>query len=60
MEEMESLFIMPQTRKSLKHEKKISKVPIDFVHFSNSIKIKSYQVPTSRIIIIIPLNILPK
>ena len=53
-------FVTPQTRKGPKREKDISKVPVDFVPFDNSIQIKSYQVPTSRIIIIIPLNILPK
>ena len=60
MEGMKSLFVTPQTRKGPKHEKNISKLTIDFVPFGNSIQIKSYQVPTLRIIIIIPLNILSK
>ena len=53
-------FVTLQTQKSPKHEKNISKIPVDFVHFDNLIQVKSYQVPTSRIIIIIPLNILQK
>ena len=52
--------VMPQTQKGPKHEKDISMVLVDFVPFDNSIQIKSYQVPASRIIIIILLNILSK
>ena len=55
------LGVTPQIQNGPKHEKDISKVPVDFSFLTiQSKKKKSYQVPTLRIIIIIPLNILPK
>ena len=59
-EKIQKPTVTPQTRKGLKYEKNVSKVPIDFVPSDKSIQIKSYQLPTSRIIIILPLNILSK
>ena len=53
-------IIMPQTQKGTKHEKYISKVLVNFFPFWQFNPIKSYQVLTLRIIIIIPLKILPK
>ena len=40
-EKIQKPTVTPQTRKGLKHEKNISKVPVDFVPFGNSIQIKS-------------------
>ena len=57
------LGVMPQNQNGPKHEKDISKIPVDFYFLiirSKKKKKKSYQVPTLRIIIIIPLNILSK
>ena len=53
------LIVTLQTLKGPKYEKNISIVPEDFSFLTIQSK-KSYQVLTSRIIIIIPLNIPPK
>ena len=55
----QTLAILPQTQKGPKHEKNISRVPIDFFFWQFNPK-NSYQVLTSKIIIIIPLKKLPK
>ena len=57
------LGVTPQNQNGPKQEKDISKALVDFSFLtiqSKKKKKKTYQVPTPRIIIIIPLNILPK
>ena len=56
------IIVTPQTPKSPKHEKDVSKYLYIFILFPfwQSNPQKSYQVLISRIIIIIPLNILSK
>ena len=55
------LGVTSQNQNGPKHEKDISKVPIDFSFLTiQSNPNKLYQVSTSRIIIINPLNVLPK
>ena len=51
--------VTPRTQKGPKHEKHLKGI-CKFFPFEQFNSNKSYQVPTSRIIIIIPLNLLPK